>query len=104
MTEVPPTTFEVNVPPEKREGHYADYAGIWHNQETFILDFVAMTEPPAEKQDAEGETINAVPCEVVTRVRIPASQAWEMMKALEKQLTAWEAENPQRKQPPSTAA
>ena len=30
---------------------------------------------------------------VVSRVRIPTSQAWELMRALNEQLTQWESEH-----------
>jgi hypothetical protein len=33
---------------------------------------------------------------VVSRVRIPPSQVFELMKALEQQLSAWEKEHPNR--------
>jgi hypothetical protein len=94
-----PVNFNINVPPEQLEGHYADFANIWHNNETFILDFAAMTQPPQPVfGEAAGQPIAAqIDGVVVTRVRIPAAQVWEVMKALETQLGAWEKENPDRK-------
>jgi hypothetical protein len=87
-----PSVFEINLPPEAVEGHYADFANIWHNQETFILDFAAMAQPPELRTDDDGTTTAVIRASVVTRVRIPASQVWEVMRALESQLTAWEKE------------
>lgn len=92
-----PTAFNIDLPPEHVEGHYADFASIWHNNETFILDFVAMSTPPMPGQDEQGNPVAVVNTRVVTRVRIPASQVWEVMKGLEAQLSAYEAENPHRK-------
>ena len=37
-----------------------------------------------------------IPARVVARVRIPASQVFELMKALEQQLTAWELQTGRR--------
>lgn len=102
MTETPqplPPNFVIQVPPDQVEGHYADFASIWHNRETFILDFVAMAQPPQPVQDDAGNVMANINCQVVTRVRIPAEQVWEVMKALQAQLGQWEAENPHRKPP-----
>jgi hypothetical protein len=96
-----PTNLSINLPPEHAEGHYADFAHVWHNQETFILDFVAMVSPPQVESGPQGGQVANIQGQVVTRVRIPAEQVWEVMKALQAQLGAWEAENPHRK-PPET--
>ena len=91
-----PTSFNITVPPEHLEGHYADFASVWHNNETFILDFVSMSQPPKPTRTDEGGAVAQVNCQVVTRVRIPADQVWEVMKALQNQLGQWESENPHR--------
>jgi hypothetical protein len=98
MTEQPLSpSFNITVPPEKLEGHYADFASVWHNNETFILDFVSMSRPPHPTRTEEGEQVARIDAQVVTRVRIPAAQVWEVMKALQSQLGQWELENPDRK-------
>ncbi|MBS41623.1 MAG: hypothetical protein CMH83_00310 [Nocardioides sp.] len=89
------TNISITVPPEHLEGHYADFASVWHNNETFILDFVSMTQPP--KPSTDDPQSSTVAAQVVTRVRIPAGQVWEVMKALENQLGRWEAEHPDRR-------
>ena len=94
-----PTNLNINVPPEHLEGHYADFASVWHNNETFILDFVSMSQPPTPTRDEEGKQVAQISCQVVTRVRIPAEQVWEVMKALQQQLGQWEAQNPHRRPP-----
>jgi hypothetical protein len=94
-----PTNLNINVPPEQLEGHYADFASVWHNNETFILDFVSMSQPPTPSRDEGGQQVAQINCQVVTRVRIPAEQVWEVMKALQQQLGQWEAENPHRRPP-----
>lgn len=99
MTEPPeeppqqlPTEFAINLPEQEEEGHYADFASIWHNDETFILDFAAMIRPPEFHDDGSGSPRVVVNSRIVTRVRIPAAQAWEVMRAMESQLTKWEKE------------
>lgn len=91
--------LDIELPPQNIEGHYADFANIWHNQETFILDFAAMAGPPIVGPNDQGQVVANIPCQVVTRVRIPAAQVWEVMKALQAQLGMWENENPHRKPP-----
>ncbi len=93
-----PTAFNINVPPEQLEGHYADFASVWHNNETFILDFVSMSRPPVPDRADDGTSVARVDAQVVTRVRIPAAQVWEVMKALQTQLGQWEDEHPERRQ------
>jgi hypothetical protein len=88
-----PMTFNIELPPEKAEGHYADFANVWHGKETFILDFAATVRPPQKVEDESGTPVSTrLDARVVTRVRIPASQCFELMKALEKQLSQWEKE------------
>jgi hypothetical protein len=88
----PRQNFSINVPAEEEAGHYADFASIWHNSETFVLDFAALTRPPQSGSDETGNQTVEVNARVVSRVRIPASQVWEVMKALEQHLSAWESE------------
>jgi hypothetical protein len=91
------TAFNITVPPEKLEGHYADFASVWHNNETFILDFVSMNRPPQPTRTDDGGQVARIDAQVVTRVRIPAAQVWEVMKALQAQLGQWETEHPDRR-------
>ena len=102
-TQQPHPQVSFNLPPEEEAGHYADFANIWHNQETFILDFATLVRPPELGQDENGNPAVNINSRVVARVRIPASQVWEVMRALEQQLTAWEAERKarQQQQPPA---
>lgn len=93
-----PTNLNITVPTEHLEGHYADFASVWHNNETFILDFVSMSRPPQPTRQDDGSTVAQVECQVVTRVRLPADQVWEVMKALQTQLGQWETEHPGRGQ------
>lgn len=92
MASGPEVHLNVNLPDQHVEGHYADFANIWHNAETFVLDFLATARPPHPVDEGAGSQQMVLDAQVVTRVRIPAAQVWEVMKALEKQYTAWEKE------------
>jgi hypothetical protein len=88
-----PRTFKIDLPPTAVDGHFADFASVWHTPNVFVLDFVALTQPPQPAVDPETgvETIQ-VPGQVVSRIRIPPEQVFELAKALAQQLEAWENE------------
>jgi len=81
----------IHLPEDVIEGTYADFVSVWHSRDVFVLDFAVLAQPATPQQ------LNA---RVVSRVRIPPSQVFEIMKALEQQLTAWENETTSQ-QPPS---
>ena len=87
MTE---TRINMNLPPEQEAGTYANFAGVWHGADGFVLDFAVVTQPPQAQPDEEVMQVDA---RVVSRVRIPTSQAWELMRALNEQLAQWESEH-----------
>jgi hypothetical protein len=87
-------TLALNVPPEQEAGNYANFAGVWHDNDGFVLDFAVTTSPPQPTRDEQGTEGLMVPARVVSRVRIPASQAWALMAALNSQLDMWEKEHP----------
>lgn len=71
---------------------YADFASVWHTSDVFVMDFVAMVAPPQPGEGPNGEPVTAAQCRVIQRVKVPPKQVFELMKALEQQLSAWEAE------------
>jgi hypothetical protein len=79
--------IQVKLPKELAGGTYADFIRTWHTTDAFILDFATFSEPP----HAEGDKV-ILDAVVVSRVRIPPGQVFELMKALEQQLTRWEQE------------
>ena len=86
--------FEVNLPEAVVPGVFADFVSVWHTEGAFTLDFAAMVNPGQTGIDEEtGETVTSVQAQVVARVRIPPSQVFEIMKALEQQLSMWEHES-----------
>lgn len=85
--------YSIKVPQEVQAGVPVDFAGVWRTNETLVLDFSVQTEPT--RPDADGNPVlNAM---TVARVRVPVAQGFELMRALNAQLTAWEREHPDRK-------
>jgi len=88
---MPPHRVEVVTPPAQVAGVAADLVGVWHTAESFVLDFGAFADP-ARMEVEDGVEVLVQRAQVVARVRIPPSQVFEVMKALEQQLSAWEHE------------
>ena len=85
------TQFAIEVPDSLEAGAYADFVSIWHTRDAFVLDFASLVRPPEQVTD-EGVTVLRSMAKVVSRVRVPPAQVFEIMKALEQQLSQWEAE------------
>lgn len=102
MTDAPQEfRFEIELPPDAEAGVYADFASVWHTQATFVLDFIATKTPPQPMVDPEtGQNYVTIPSKVVSRIRIPPQQVFEIAKALTQQLDAWEKETGQQPPPP----
>ncbi len=97
MAEDLPRQFEIDLPPEVIPGNYADFANVWHTPTVFVMDFVTLAQPPREDTNPEtGEVITVVPARVVSRIRIPPEQVFELAKALTQQLEFWEQETGRR--------
>ena len=92
-----PRKFEIDLPTEVVPGHYADFANVWHTPTVFVMDFVTLAQPPREETDPEtNERHTVVPARVVSRIRIPPEQVFELAKALTQQLEFWEQETGKR--------
>ncbi|MEU4543253.1 DUF3467 domain-containing protein [Nonomuraea dietziae] len=91
--EEPESRLEVSITPEVEAGQYANFASVWHTRDGFVLDFAVITRPPQlTEEPGSGQAVVHVPTRIVSRVRIPPSQVFELMKALEQQLSAYEKE------------
>ena len=95
--------FEVSIAPELEGGVYASFANLWHGPDVFTIDFAALSAPPERVDDESGLPYIRFQTRVVSRVRIPPSQVFELMKALEIQLSAWENETGQKPSLPPLA-
>ena len=87
----PDQRVEIVMPESQVAGVHADIVGVWHTSDSFVLDFSAVTEP-SRVDSSGGQPVIVQRAQVVARVRIPPNQVFEIMKALEQQLTAWERE------------
>ena len=97
MTQDPKRHFEIDLPTEVIAGTYADFANVWHTSTVFVMDFVTLARPPREEVDSEtGERKTVVPARVISRIRIPPEQVFELAKALTQQLEFWEQETGRR--------
>ncbi len=97
MSEDLPQQFEIDLPPEIIPGNYADFANVWHTPTVFVMDFVTLAQPPREETDEDtGARVAVVPARVVSRIRIPPEQVFELAKALTQQLEYWEQETGRR--------
>lgn len=91
--------FQIELPKEAAIGVFADFASVWHTPTIFVLDFVGLVQPPHPAEDSTEERPRlTIPAQVVSRIRIPPEQVFELAKALTQQLEMWEQET--GKQPP----
>ncbi|HXU97780.1 MAG TPA: DUF3467 domain-containing protein [Jiangellaceae bacterium] len=82
--------MRVSMPDEQVPGVFADFVSVWHTNDVFTFDFAALARPPTLVEGDDGTKVTTAQAQIVARVRVPPSQVFEIMKALERQLTAWE--------------
>lgn len=93
----PETRMQIEISPEVARGVYANFVSVWHDRDGFTFDFAANMQPPMPSTDEEtGAQVVLVHAQIVSRVRVPPSQMFEIMKTLEIQLSAWERETGSR--------
>ena len=81
--------FELRVPPELEGGVYANFLGVWHTAHEFTLDFSA-TLPAEPTESADGESVMHVPCRVTSRIKVPPTLVFDIIRALNDNLTGYE--------------
>ena len=87
---LPATARIVGINSRKFKSREGFVAAGQSSEEDFTLDFAAMAGPQQVVTNESGERVRTGKARVVARVRIPPAQVFELMKALEKQLTQWE--------------
>jgi hypothetical protein len=101
-----PRRLSLSTTPDVEAGVYADFVSVWHQPHQFILDFSVHTSPP-QVIEVEGKQVVNVPARMVARVRLRPEQIFEIMKALNQQLSRWEKEQgraPRTEEPPQPPA
>jgi hypothetical protein len=91
--------MRVSMPDEQVPGVYADFVSVWHTNDVFTFDFAALARPPTVVEGEDGKPVTTAQAQIVARVRVPPNQVFEIMKALERQLTGWEQETGRRPKP-----
>jgi hypothetical protein len=84
---------QISLPPDQSAGVFADFVQAWHTNDAFVLDFASLVQPPHTDEPGGPLILNAA---IASRVRIPPAQVFELMKALEQQLSIWEKERGSR--------
>lgn len=77
--------FRLEVPDQLQGGSYANLASVWHTAHEFTLDFGA-TMPPESAPNGEV----TVPVKVVARVKMPVSVIFDLLKAINANMTIYE--------------
>jgi uncharacterized protein DUF3467 len=72
-------------------GVYANGLSVWHTPNEFTLDFVVNTQPATPAQTETGETVIRAPHQLVARVRIPPGKVFDVIRAINENLTNYES-------------
>lgn len=81
--------YAIVIPEDLTGGTYANFLAIWHSAHEFTLDF-AVTQPPQPEDPEKPESKSVLPCVVVARIKVPVTIVFEMLKALNQNLTKYE--------------
>jgi hypothetical protein len=82
---MPDPTLEYRVAEDIEGGVYANSVTIWHTGHEFTLDF-GSSLPPMQDEDG-GVT---VPFRVVARVKLPVSVIFDLLQAINHNMTTYE--------------
>jgi Protein of unknown function (DUF3467) len=97
--------FRFFVPPHLEGGVYANIVSVYHSGYEFTFDWaVTQVAQPADPEDPDSPLI--VPCAVTSRVRVPVTIIFEVLRAINEDMTAYEREwgeirAPERRAEPS---
>lgn len=65
-------------------GTYANLVGVWHTPYDFTLDFAATMQP-----EQVGDAV-VVPARVTSRVKVPVTVIFDLIRALNENMTKYE--------------
>jgi hypothetical protein len=83
-----PTEFQIQVPNDLEPGVYANFLSVWHTAYEFTLDFGVTQPPQVDPEDPDGPV--RVECRVVSRVKIPVTVLFDVLRALNENMTRYE--------------
>jgi hypothetical protein len=78
-----PHGVNVVVPDDQVAGHYANVVGVWHTPHEFAVDFCVI-------QPFVGGEQGSMQARVVTRVRIPPTIVFDLLRAINDNLAKYE--------------
>jgi hypothetical protein len=70
-------------------GTYANSVAVWHSRHEFTIDFAA-TLPPQRQTTQQGEHVVVVPQRITARVKVAPTMLFEIVRALNENLTRYE--------------
>jgi Protein of unknown function (DUF3467) len=82
--------FELQADPGLLGGVYANGLSVWHTISEFTLDFVVNSQPQTPARTDTGETVIRAPHQLVARVRIPPGKVFDVIRAINDNLTNYE--------------
>ncbi len=83
------TEFQIQVPNDLEPGVYANFLSVWHTAYEFTLDF-GVTQPPQVEHPEDPDEPVRVECRVVARVKIPVTVLFDVLRALNENMTRYE--------------
>jgi hypothetical protein len=83
--------IRVVVPPGLESGVYANLLNPWHTVHELTLDFAVLHRPLSEADEQSAQ--------LVARVRIPATIAFDMIRSINDELSAYELEAGELRRP-----
>ena len=83
--------FRFYLPPELEAGVYAHTVAVWHTGYDFTLDFAVM-EPPQLSDPADPNSPPEIPTRIVSRIRIPPTLVFDLIRTINARMEAYEAE------------
>jgi hypothetical protein len=90
--------FKFQLPDEEKVGSYANILAVSHTPHEFTLDFAVTGQPwPTDPDDDESPI--EVPCDVVARVKIPPTVIFEVLRALNENMTSYEIRHGEIRKP-----
>lgn len=85
-----PVAFELRAEPHMAGGVYANGLAIWHTAHEFTLDFMVNAQPPQPAQTEDGVAVLRTPYQLVARVRVPPGAVFDVLRALNENMTQYE--------------